>query len=47
MRRGKVSVCLSVVVVITKIARFRHLGISATRKYNESVEFVENWPQNA
>ena len=44
MRRGKViglSVHLSVVVVTTKIARSWHLGISATRKYNESVEVGE------
>jgi hypothetical protein len=43
----KQSVCLSVrclsstchlsSVVCTKIARSRHLGISATRKYNESI----------
>ena len=36
MRKGKVSV-----VVTTKIAKSWHLGISATRKYNESVEIGE------
>ena len=40
MHKGKV-IGLSVVVVTTKIARSKHLGISGTRKYNESVEVGE------
>ena len=41
MHRGKViglSVCLSVVVITTKIARSQHLGPWSICKYNELVE---------
>ena len=44
MRRGKVislSVRLSAVVVTTKIARFRNLGLRETCKHNQSVEIGE------
>ena len=36
-------VCLSVVVVTTKIARSRNLGVRATYRCNQSVEIGENW----
>ena len=41
MHKGKVIGLSVVVVVTTKIARSKHLGISGTRKYNESVEVGE------
>ena len=44
---GFVCHLLLSVIVGTKIARSRDLGIQATRKHNESVEFGKKWLQYA